>query len=131
MGDREYIDSKFDKIISNIKWGVGILITILLVFSSAIGANTIRSLNNKGKVEAHESVLENTVTKSQMERLIQFSNLKKEVVMTVLEGRTEDEIDALWSKLEELEMMVINDDYGVYFRESSTGSYKEKIMDSN
>lgn len=134
MGDREYIDGKFDKLVVNIRWGIGSVITIMLVLSTVVGANSLRGVKNRAAIEVnsanivlHSVILSETVTKKQMERLIQFSALKKEIVMMVLEGRT-DEINSLWEELQKLEQTVINDDYGFY---GNVESYKERVMSNN
>lgn len=110
-----YINGKFNDIIKTLKWIGILLVSILLSFSAVIGTNTIRSVKNKEKVERHELAIKEMVTKQQMSRLIEVSRLRKEIIMTVL-GDSEADIDALWRELEELERVIVEDDYGIYFR---------------
>lgn len=118
---RKYIDKKFENLYTTLRWGTLILITILLGFGTTIGFNTRKSVVNSGNIERHELALKEMVTKQQMERLIEFSTIRKELVMTYFDGEPnreaiEDKIDALWKRLDLVESNVVRDDYGMYFR---------------
>lgn len=113
-----YIDGKFESIIKTLKWIGVLLVSILLSFAAVIGANTIRSVKNKSHVVRHEIALQEMVTKKQMSRLIEISRLRKEIIITALGGAQTAEINALWKGLEELENLVAEDDYGIYYGKS-------------
>jgi IS1 family transposase len=82
---------------------------------------------NKRDVERHALALQQMVTKQQMERLIEFSKLRKEVVLMALGSSSEEDVNLLWLRLEELESTILRDDYGMYLRGASDGKYKEEI----
>lgn len=121
------IDNKFDKIIKTLKWIGTLLVVILVAFGGIIGANTVRSVKNKASIDRYEIAVREMVTKQQLGRIVEFSKIRKELVMAALAGHTEEDIKLLWKKLEDLETFVIEDDYGQYYRSAQDEDYREKV----
>ena len=112
---------------NTLKWGIIILIGILTTFGSVVGANTIRSVKNKKDIDRYKLAIQEMVTKQQMSRLIEFSKIRKDIIKATMSEHSDEELDILWSRLEDIERMVIEDDYGFYLRGVEEESYKDKI----
>jgi heme/copper-type cytochrome/quinol oxidase subunit 2 len=119
MGDREYLDQKFDELKTRIegylRWAMGIIIVILLAFAGVISSNTVRSVKNSVQLERHANALNEIVTKQQFIRFFQIQKIKEDIITGMIADSSKAYIKEKFREMNEIERMIIEDDYGEYF----------------